>query len=484
MHTSTERLRPSEAIVIALLLVVAAGPVLLVEGFPVGDGHSHAYNAWLARRIGESGVDNVRAVPHWTNAAYDKMLAGLMALAPPRAAAAAGHAVVFLAFSAAASFFVRRTAGRVSVASAAIIAMLSHGWVMHAGFSNFVVSTACVLIAIGIATSEQMGGWQFAGLSVAAACAAVAHPLPVVWLGACVAFLWSRRIWSSPWIALLVGSAVVLFFGLAVRMRYATQWSPVQLRNAFGVDQLYVFDRKYVLVAALGGAVGVAKLIADWRAGANAGVPNAVAFAGIAAVMTVTMPGAIDQPGLPQIGALSSRWSLATGVAWCAAAGLRPWSRRGTHAVLVTAVVFFTCLAVDWSVLCGVQRRLNAAVRDVGTGVRVVAPMILDTGGSARNRSSLLMAHAIDGACLGHCLSYGNYEPAARVFTVRCEGSNPWVLCDMKRTEELQEGRFVPAASEPPFLFVESYGDPKDPQFRLRGAKVGSAIPPIRISLN
>jgi len=40
------------------------------------------------------------------------------------------------------------------------------------------------------------------------------------------------------------------------------------------------------------------------------------------------------------------------------------------------------------------------------------------------------MTHMIDRACIGHCFSYGNYEPSSAAFRVRSTGQNEFVIAN------------------------------------------------------
>lgn len=478
-ETTASRLR--DRLHLFVLLTIAGLPALLFDGLSIGDTPSHAYNAWLAARISAGGLTDLYTVNVWTNSLCDHALVALMRLTSPLCGAIIAKSLLSVIFAGSAYAFVKSIGGRVWLGNVALLAMLTHGWVMHAGFSNFVLSSSLVLGALSLGARGQWSTLMVVSVSCLALLAVAAHPLPPLWCGACGIYLGMRRLRPTPeYAALAFTGAAVVFAGVMLALRYDTIWSPLQVRNVLGVDQLYVFDRKYAVLAGIAACIVGAKALCDWRDGWWPMRP-ALSIALLASIMTVSLPGAINLPGGPQLGAIASRLSLITGVAWCAVLAIRPWPRRLTGAMIALACVFFSMLFADWSALNRIQRDLTDSVRLLERDARVVAPILLEAPDAQPSRASLLMAHAVDQACLGHCLSYGNFEPSSRQFGVRCNPDSMTVLCDSRRVAELERGRFVVTDADSSLYVAEACYATERIHFRVRRARVGATIPAIRV---
>jgi hypothetical protein len=69
-------------------------------------------------------------------------------------------------------------------------------------------------------------------------------------------------------------------------------------------------------------------------------------------------------------------------------------------------------------------------------GERVVASIGPSPG------SRLLINHIVDRACIGHCFSYGNYEPSSEQFRVRALAGNPIVVSDSASFAQIDGGSY------------------------------------------
>jgi len=105
-------------------------------------------------------------------------------------------------------------------------------------------------------------------------------------------------------------------------------------------------------------------------------------------------------------------------------------------------------------------------VEKLPPGQRVVAA--LSDSGARLNA----LLHVADRACIGHCFSYGNYEPATGQFRVRVTGPNRVVATDMKVVQEIEEGQHtVTAAEDPLYSVCPTANDPN--RFYLRSIHAG-----------
>jgi hypothetical protein len=67
-------------------------------------------------------------------------------------------------------------------------------------------------------------------------------------------------------------------------------------------------------------------------------------------------------------------------------------------------------------------------------------------------------SHLVDEACIGRCLSYGNYEASSGYFRLRSDPGNPLILGRVSDVIALQEGRYVVHDHDVPLYLVYRCG--------------------------
>jgi hypothetical protein len=85
--------------------------------------------------------------------------------------------------------------------------------------------------------------------------------------------------------------------------------------------------------------------------------------------------------------------------------------------------------------------------RRVGTlppGVHVLATI------RKPEESRVGVQHTVDRACIGHCFSYGNYEPPSKDFRIRALPGNPFVMTNSDDTAAMEEGDYVVKSEDLP----------------------------------
>jgi hypothetical protein len=60
----------------------------------------------------------------------------------------------------------------------------------------------------------------------------------------------------------------------------------------------------------------------------------------------------------------------------------------------------------------------------------------------------------VDRPCIGHCFSYGNYEPATRQFRVRALPGNPIVTADSNTSAAMWFGEYVVQPQDLPMFQI------------------------------
>jgi hypothetical protein len=135
----------------------------------------------------------------------------------------------------------------------------------------------------------------------------------------------------------------------------------------------------------------------------------------------------------------------------CALLGLvRP---RKWHLAVFTAaaVLFFALLYRDTGIINNMEAQSERLVATLPPGQRVLFT-IKDRG------MRLFIAHFADRSCIGHCFSYGNYEPSTEQFRVRAAPGNGVVMTDYSAVEQMEDGEYVVRRNDPPVYEIYQCG--------------------------
>jgi hypothetical protein len=414
-------LRAAAAAGTALALTV---PFILLPSFPAGDLHSHLYNAWLVPRIERGELPGLHIAPMWTNVLLDRVLVLLLHRLSPRQCEmlvliGLAHLFVWSSF-----LLCRSLSRRPCWQWLPVLTVLGLGWTFHMGFANWTASAGLALLAVAVALSSAPW-WVRAGAGGGlGALALVAHALPVVWASAGYALVVvARRRATHHGRVLVVALIAVAMAGAALRLA-GGRHIPEQYWTFTGADQLVVFDPKYVtfMLALL---LLWAAAVRPWVRSAGNAVLGDPAFvlAVVASVSILAIPDTLLLPGFPQPASfVVERASIFAAIAWTAVAARSPPSRLRSTANAVLAVAWFGTAWLDWTTLARYQASLDATVRALPEGARVIAPVI-----TPRSRAYAVL-HALDRACVGHCFAWANYEPSSAHFRVRAEQGNGFVV--------------------------------------------------------
>jgi len=433
----------------SLLLLV---PCYWQSRLQLGDLSSHIYNAWLAQLIESGRAPGLAIVPQTTNVLFDLILSGLFKTLGAEAAQRISVSLAVLTFVWGAFAFVSVVAGRRAWSLMPAIAMLAYGWVLHMGLFDFYLSLGLCFWALALA-------WEWKPRRVAAAVpvllvAYVAHGLPVTWTVALLAYLWMARRITPPKRALLMAASLAaIVAGRAVltsMMPYI--WGPQQLVEITGIDQLWVFDDKYLapflgllLVSAL---LFVGLLGASGARNVVSGLPFQIGVLTAAGVFIV--PTRLQIPGYNHaLVYIAERMSLAVGVCLCALLAAAPMRAYHRYAMAVVALLFFGFLYRDEGALNAFEDRMTRLVSQLPPGQRVVSA--IDDPTLRINA----LTHMIDRACLGRCYSYANYEPSTAQFRIRAVGQSPIVVSTYEDSWRLQSGGYVVKERDAPLYQVD-----------------------------
>jgi len=462
---------------IEILLVFALSVVMLIpcvwqDHIQAGDLSSHLYNAWLAGQIDLGAVKGLTIVPQSTNILTDWVLERLIYRNGPVVAERLVSAAAVLIFFWGAFYAVEITTGRRPWLFSPLLAMFAYGLVFHFGFLNFYLSVGLCLWILGLC-------WNFSPKKALAAVplailSFMAHALPVVWVASVLAYLYIVRRIPSPWriAAPLGGVAVLAAIRSFIISHYPYRWSSEQalslsgIGGMIGVEQFRLYDSKYLIVSITILIVLLVLFLERLDQGDMLTDPI-VHIWSLHVVALALMPSAFQLPQYKQMLAyIPQRISLLAGIVFIMMVGRARYGRGITRFTAVIATLFFTCLYLDGLAFNRVENEVASLAAKLPPGQRVVAALF-DSGAYINP-----MGHVADRACIAHCFSYGNYEPASQQFRIRVSGPNQVIASNMKVIQEIEDGEHTVTPTEEPLYSVCPFEQDPD-HFYLRSIHAG-----------
>jgi hypothetical protein len=436
------------AYVLASLLLIV--PCCWQARIQAGDLSSHIYNAWLAEMIESGRTQGLMIVHQNSNVLFDLILARLLNAFGAVAAQRIAVSLAVLIFVWGTFALVSAMSGRRSWHHLPGIAMLAYGWVFHIGFFNFYLSLGLCCFALALAW--QLEPRRLAGALPIFVLAYLGHALPVAWALCILCFLGlTRRAGRLAHLVTILSPPLLVILRLEIAATWPTAWSPRQVLFATGLDQIVVYDSKYLVPLVGLSAIWVLRLLQLVRTGGVASVVSGVPFqiALMTAAGITLLPTAIRMPGFHHaLVFIAERMSLASGILVCGVLGAIPHRPFERYVSIAVMLLFFAFLYRDERALNAVEDRLENAVTGLPPKQRVV---------SAINDPSLrinALTHMIDRACVGRCYSYANYEPSTAAFRVRAVAENPIVAFHYADSWALQTGTYVVKEADLPMFAV------------------------------
>jgi hypothetical protein len=387
-------------------------------------------------------------------------------------------AAAVLVFFWGAFWFIRTGARAEPWFLAPMLAMLSYGWVFHAGFFNFYIALGLSFGALALVCRRGAGMGRIATALAILALASTAHALPVVWAGGVVAYLAGARclrpryrIWTA---AAAVGGLVAV--RRLLDSRFAVGWYRQQIGSITGADQLSVYGVRYQFLAVLLAGIWLMLLLEvlrrrGWR---RVGLSPLLHIALVTAAAVAIIPSRILIPGYAHaLGFIAERMSLAIAVCACGLAAAARLRSGGSALIVALTAAFFVCLYVDQRAVNRIEERLERAVSRLPAGARVVSSLA-----EPEYRVDPLI-HLIDRACIGRCFSYANYEAATRQFRIRAQPGNPLVVTRYADAYALQTGTYQVMASDLPLWGVFPAEDREG--FAVRPLAASESFPMARV---
>ena len=458
------------------LRVVACSALLLIPCFwhkriEAGDLGSHVYNAWLAQLIERGQAPGLYVARQWNNVAFDWLLVKFGNAVGLVAAQKIVVPLCVLVFFWGAFALIAAVSRRAPWALLPCLFMLAYGWTFNVGFFNYYLSLGLGFFATAILWLRALGGdeirewnktavgWDAGIFALLAGLVFVAHPQGFVWLAGSSGYvlLWSRLGGRWKWI---VGVAAVLF--VAVARFYLTRhyeafpvWGTFGWGVYNGSDQIVLYSRPYYLLSGAALAMGIACFAVDRMSSREGKQPWSELRLPLElhcfVVFTVyVLPDAVRVPLYSGwVGALAVRLTTVaavTGLAVLAFCRVRWWHTAGFALV---AAVFFAFLYRDTGTLNRMETQIEDLVATLPHGERVTATIW------APDDSRLpFLQHLMDRACVGHCFSYQNYEPASGQFRVRVEAGSPVAVDDPDLSQQMESGEYVVEAKDLPMAQI------------------------------
>ena len=428
-----------------LLLISAAvlAPVFWHRNIAAGDLGSHLYNAWLAQLIRHRYAPGLWLAPRWNNVLFDFVLDGLGRFVSLHAAEKIAVSLAVLIFFWGAFAFVCAAARRAPWLLCPAIAMISYGYSFEMGFLNFYVSLG--LAFFGIAIFWRGRGWERWIAVALAPLAMLAHPLGFAWLVAASAYVaMAQAVPQRYQISLVAAAGVVLF---AARYYFwhhdivQTRDDPFYFFN--GSDQLLLFGPRYAipefaLLMFIFCAVAAAFFARSWGKLNWTGLVIPLQLYVIVGLAVILLPDGIRFPQQPSaLALLTERLTSVSAVLLCCLLGAlqpRKWHLLACGAI---AAVFFTFLYQDAGTINRMEAQVEELVRTVPRNSRILATLK-----SPFPESRILVQHIADRACIGHCFSYGNYEPASGQFRVRATPRNLYAMFSFDEAVNMEDGSY------------------------------------------
>ena len=431
-------------------LVLAVSVAVLIPCFwhrriEAGDLGSHVYNAWLAQLIEKGQAPGLYVVPQLDNILFDVMLLGLAKAVGFAAAQRMVVSLCVLVFFWGVFAFISALTEQPPWLLAPCIAMLGYGYSISMGFMNYYLSLGLACFGLAILWRPRRVDWV--GGAIFAILTFVGHPIGFLWLIGMFAY-WRVRSRLPGWWKLAVPlTAVAGFYAvhwyIGHRPDLSADWDrgPFYLYN--GADQLVLYGKRYLGLAAIAFCFGVACVAADfltrprepgfWKRCELPLECYVMAFCATSLLPENLRPS----PHAGWIGLLDSRLTTLSAIFGLSVLG--SLKRRQVHLAGfgICALVFFAFLYQDTGWLNRLEANAEGLTRGLAPGTRVII-----TVDAPRGSRIQFIHHSVERACIGRCFSYENYEPASGEFRVRVREGSPVVTSSTDAAEDMASGDY------------------------------------------
>jgi hypothetical protein len=430
---------------VLFLSFVLVVPCVWHRRIEAGDLASHVYNAWLAQLIEKGQAPGLYIARRWTNILFDVLLLRTTNAFGLAAAQKIVVSICVLVFFWGVFAFLRTITERPPWYLTPCFAMLAYGYSFNMGFMNYYLSLG--LACIGLAILWRGKGIDWIGGAVVAALTFVAHPIGFLWLIGMLAYTKLRAKLPGWWkLALPLASAspfAAVYWYTSHRPSLLADWDRGSFYLYNGADQLELYGRRYFFLAGaafLFGLICVAVDLYARRRDGSSWKPFELPFELYLATFcaTVLLPENL-RPSLSNgwIGLLGSRLTSISAILGLGVLGFlkpRRWHLAGFSAC---AAAFFVFFYQDTGWLNRLEANAEKLMEDLPAGTRVIV-----TARAPADSRITFIGHAVERACIGHCFSYANYEPASGEFRVRVRKGSPVVTSSTDDAEDMASGEY------------------------------------------
>lgn len=438
-------------------------PCLWHPHIEAGDLPTHVYNAWLVHLIKTGQAPGLWLARRWNNVLFDYALSELGNVVGWGAAEKIATCGAVLIFFWGAFALVCAMTRRPPWFFLPCLAILTYGWTFEMGFMNCYVSIG--LAFFGLAILVHGRGWQRGLAAVLAPLIWLAHPLGLALLVAVGAYAVLAEHLPPRHRLYLFITSVLLLVGmhLFMQVHYPSYTHGVTWRREphfvhDGFDQLLLYGSQYLLPARLFRAFLWASLLLDlvrrrhtprwWSPYLLQSELYVIILAGVVLFPTYIDTRLFHQIGFLSIGVLTERLTTVSAVLLCCLLGAMKPQKWHLIGFSVITVIFFFFLYNDTATISRTEDQLDRLVCNIPPGQRVLA--WIETFPS----SNVTDTHIIDRACIGHCFSYADYEPAMGQFRVRANFGNPFVLAATQSVGAVHGGNYVVQARDLPLFEI------------------------------
>jgi hypothetical protein len=428
--------------------LVAISVLILIPCFwhrhiEAGDLGSHVYNAWLAQLIEHGQAPGLQITHPSTNILFDYLLTSMAKIFGLQIAEKLSVAIAVLVFFWGAFALIAAASKRAPWLLTPANAMIVYGWTFEMGFFNYYIALGLSFFALAILWRGTIREWAIAIALIPFIY--VAHPLGVIWLIAAAAYVRVASFIRPRFQLLLVAAAAaglyLLRFYLSHHFVVGAAFDP--LRMFHGADQLVLFGDRYKIVEALCGIFIAVAITIDviarrrernfWHAYL---IPLELYV--IAEIAVLLLPDGVRVPNRPAALALiTERLTSISAVLICCVLGAMLPRKWHLIALAGIALFFFGLLYQDTAVINRIEAEVAALVKTLPPDQRVLETILKP------DESRVLVQHIVDRECIGHCFSYGNYEPASTLFRIQALPGNKYAMTDFEDVASMEEGDYT-----------------------------------------
>jgi hypothetical protein len=429
-------------LLISVLLVL---PCVWHRRIEAGDLPSHVYNAWLAQLIARGQAPGLYIVTQWHNVLFDVTLLRLANVVGLAAAQKIVVSICVLVFFWGAFALIRATTGRPPWFFIPCLAMLAYGYSFSMGFMNYYLSLGLACFAMAILWNARRSDWIVG--AVIAFVALLAHPIGFLWMVGTLAYIHVRARVPGWWKLALPLSAASAFAAvkwyMSRRPDLFVDWDRGPFYFYNGADQLALYGQRYFYLAGAAFFFGVVCAATDlfsrgresssWKPFELPFELYAVTFCATA-LLPENLRLSVNAGWIGVLGSRLTTISAILGLCILATLKQRKWHLAGFG---VCAIAFFGFLYQDTGWLNRLEANAEKLVENLPSGTRVIV-----TARAPADSRIAFVGHAIERACIGHCFSYANYEPASREFRIRVGKESRLAIASTDLGEDMSSGEY------------------------------------------